>query len=106
LLYDDRLYFFSGNTAVLSCVDAISGHAIYEEQRIAGLQGVYASPVGGGGRVYLVGRNGATVVIKNSDKLEILATNQLDERFDASPALAGNELFLRGHEYLYCVGGK
>ena len=71
LLYDDRLYFFSGNTAVLSCVDANSGHPLYEEQRIAGLQGVYASPVGGGGRVYLVGRNGATVVIKNSDKLEI-----------------------------------
>jgi len=106
LLYDDRLYFFSGNTAILSCVDANTGHAMYEEQRVAGLEGVYASPVGAGGRVYLVGRNGATVVIKHADKLKILATNQLDERFDASPALAGKELFLRGHEYLYCVAGK
>jgi outer membrane protein assembly factor BamB len=106
LLYDDRLYFFSGNTAILSCVDAISGHALYEEQRIEGLEGVYASPVGGGGRVYLVGRNGATVVIKHADTLEILATNRLDERFDASPALAGKDLLLRGHEYLYCVSGK
>ena len=29
--------------------------------------------------------------------------NQLYERFDASPALAGNQLFLRGSEHLYCI---
>jgi len=46
------------------------------------------------------------VVIKQSDKLEKLATNQLDERIDASPALAGNDLFLRGREYLYCIAEK
>jgi outer membrane protein assembly factor BamB len=106
LLYDDRLYFFSGNTAILSCVDAKSGDVLYGEQRVGDLQGVYASPVGAAGRVYLVGRNGATVVIKHGDKFEVLATNQLDERFDASPALAGRELFLRGHEYLYCIAEK
>jgi outer membrane protein assembly factor BamB len=106
LLYDDRLYFFSGNTAILSCVDATSGHPLYDEQRVEDLQGVYASPVGAAGRVYLVGRNGVTVVIKHADKFEILATNRLDEQFDASPALADKELFLRGHEYLYCVAVK
>jgi len=39
--------------------------------------------------VCLVGRNGATVVLKRSDKLEKLATNQLEDKFDASPAVAG-----------------
>ena len=34
------------------------------------------------------------------------ATNKLDEKFDASPAVVGKELFLRGHEYLYCVAEK
>ena len=34
---------------------------------------------------------------------EILATNQLDEGIDASPAIAGNEIFLRGAESLYCI---
>ena len=29
-----------------------------------------------------------------------------DEKFDASPAVVDRELFLRGHEYLYCVTGK
>ena len=67
---------------------------------------MYASPVGAAGRVYLVGRNGATVVIKHldqTDKIETIATNELKERIDASPALVGKELFLRGQENLYCI---
>jgi hypothetical protein len=43
------------------------------------------------------------VVIKDSDKLELVKTNTLEDRFDASPAVVGKELFLRGHQYLYCI---
>ena len=39
-----------------------------------------------------------TLVLKNSGKPEILATNKLEEGFDASPAIAGKEVFLRGHK--------
>jgi outer membrane protein assembly factor BamB len=103
LLYDNRLYFFSGNEARLSCFDVKTGKALFETQRVEDLQGVYASPLGAAGRVYLVGRNGTTVVIRHADKVEPLATNVLDDRIDASPAAVGKELFLRGHQYLYCI---
>ena len=36
----------------------------------------------------------------------MLATNHLDEKFDASPTAAGNDLFLRGRECLYCITEK
>ncbi len=103
LLYESRLYFYSGNNAILSCFNAADGKPVFEAERLEGLQGVYASPVAANGRIYLVGRNGTTLVLKSGDKLEVLATNQLDEKFDASPSLAGKELFLRGHEFLYCL---
>ena len=103
LLYQGRLYFFSSNTGILSAFDAKTGKPLIDGARIEGLQGVYASPIGAAGRVYLVGRNGTTVVIKAADTLEVLSTNALDDRMDASPAAAGKELFLRGHEYLYCI---
>ena len=106
LLYGDKLYFFAGNNAMLSCFDAKSGKALIDAERLEDLKNVYASPAGADGRVYLVGRNGAVLVIKNSDKLELLATNKLDEQFDASPAIAGRDLLLRGHEYLYCIEEK
>jgi outer membrane protein assembly factor BamB len=106
LLYGDRLYFFSGNNGVLSCHNALTGEALFDSQRVTGLEGVYASPVGAGERVYLVGRNGTTVVIRNSGNFEVLATNVLDEPADASPAIVGRELFLRGRDHLYCIAVK
>ena len=106
LLYGNRLYLFAVNNNVLSCFDAKTGKILIDSQRVEDLEGVYASPVGAADRVYLTGRNGATVVIKNADTYEVIETNKLDERIDASPAIAGNELFLRGTDSLYCIAKK
>lgn len=105
-LIGERLYFFAGNNAMISCFNAKTGQMLFEGERLEGPSGFYASIVGAGGRIYLAGRNGTSIVLKDSDKLEILATNKLDEKFDASPAVAGNELFLRGHGHLYCLAEK
>jgi outer membrane protein assembly factor BamB len=106
LLYGDKLYFFSSNNGILSCLDTATGKPLFTEERLDAIRGVYASPVGAAGRVYLVGRDGTTLVLKRSDKLEALATNKLDDHIDASPAVVGKELFLRGREYLYCLAEK
>ncbi|MGZ8940672.1 MAG: PQQ-binding-like beta-propeller repeat protein, partial [Limisphaerales bacterium] len=103
VLYDGKLFFSASNNSILSCFDAKTGKALFEEERLEGVQGVYASLSAANDRIYVVGRNGTTAVLKNSDKLEILATNELGEKIDASPALVGKELFLRGHEHLYCI---
>jgi outer membrane protein assembly factor BamB len=103
LLYDDLLYFFSNNNNILSCYEARTGKPLIDAQRVEGLGDVYASPVGASGRVYLVGRDGRAVVLKQGSQLESLASNKLDDRFDASPAIVGKQLFLRGHQNLYCI---
>lgn len=103
ILYGERLFFLAGNNAILSCFDAKTGEPLFTEQRLEGPTGFYASPVGAEGRLYLAGRNGTSVVLKNAGQFEVLATNKLDDKFDASPALAGDQLFLRGQEYLYCL---
>ena len=58
------------------------------------------------GRAVALGfaREGATVVVKLGPELEVLATNPLDDQFDSSMAIVGNEIFLRGKENLYCIG--
>lgn len=103
LLYDDFLYFLQRTGSQLSCVDPESGEFHYTQQRMEGISGVYASPLGVKDRVYVVGQNGTTVVVAKSKELKILATNKLDDRLDASPAVVGDQLFLRGHNYLYCI---
>jgi hypothetical protein len=32
-----------------------------------------------------------------------LAVNELGETIDASPAIVGNELYIRGESHLYCI---
>lgn len=103
LLYDNKLFFFSGNKGVLSCFDAREGKPLYEAERLEGFGDVYSSPVAADGRIYLFSRTGAGLVLKNSANAEVLAKNQLDDGIDASPALVGNELIVRGRQHLYCL---
>lgn len=110
VLVGNRLYFTKSNVAILSCHDAATGEMLYRnaqgnEQsiRLAGLKNMYASPVAVADRIYLTSREGVTLVIRNSPKLEVLATNRLGEAVDASPAIAGNQMFIRGKRHLYCI---
>ncbi len=103
LLYGDKIYFLYNNNAILSCYQAETGKPNFVSQSLEGAGGFYASPVGAAGRVYLASQNGLTLVIKHSDTYEVLASNKLDDRFDASPALVGNELILKGKENIYCI---
>ena len=101
VLYDGKLYFFQKFSGVLSCYDLKSGKAHYTEQRVEGVGNIYASPVGAGGRIYVLDREGAAAVFRHGETFELLANNKLDDAFDASPVIAGDELYLRGHKYLY-----
>ena len=104
LLDGERLYLFSGNSGILSCFDVKTGKPLIDTQRIDSLDNVYASPVAAGGKLYFVGRDGTTVVMKHDgDKLEEVAVNELDDPIDASPAVVGRELLLRGRTNLYCI---
>ena len=104
LLYSSgRVYFYKGKTGLLSCVDAATGKPHYSVQRISGVSITYASPVAAGGHVYLTGRSGTTVVIKDASALEVVSTNSVGEGVDATPAPAGNELFIRGEKHLFCI---
>jgi len=103
LLYGDKLYFCKGTKALVSCYQADTHKENFAEQKLDGLEDIYASPVGAGGRVYFFSRNGAAKVIKHCDKYEVLATNKLDDVFDSSPAIVGDELYLKGKEHFYCI---
>ncbi len=103
LLYGNLIYYLRTNTGILSCLDARTGETHYEGQRLDGLRTVYSSPVGADGRVYLTSREGVTKVIALGAQYQEIATNQLDDGFDASAAIVGSEIYLRGRENLYCI---
>ena len=106
LLSNGRLYFTQGNQNPLTVLEAKTGKPLLEQERLTGASSFYSSPVAAAGRIYLVGQNGTTLVFKEGDRPELIATNKLNEPIDATPALAGKQLFLRAHRRLYCIEGQ
>jgi outer membrane protein assembly factor BamB len=102
LLYRGALYFLKLNSGILTCLDAATGTPHYTE-RLEPVANVYASPVAADGRVYIVGRDGTTAVLAAGPKMELLATNRLDDPIDASPAVVDGEIYLRGAKHLYRI---
>jgi outer membrane protein assembly factor BamB len=105
LLSGDRLYFTSVNQPLLTCLDAKTGAVIMDRVRLPALNSLYASPMEADGRIYITDRDGTTMVLQRGDKLKVLSVNRLDEPIDASPAVVGKQLFLRGAKHLYCIEG-
>jgi outer membrane protein assembly factor BamB len=106
LLTGRSLYFLHHYQPMLWRVDVKTGEDPEGPYRMQDLRNVYASPVAAAGRVYITDRNGVTVVLSDDKKLKILATNSLDESVNASAAIVGEEIFMRGGQSLYCISEK
>ena len=104
VLLGKRLFFCasSRNQGIVSCYDVTTGKSLYSQQRLDGIDMIYASFVGVPDRLYIAGRNGGVAVLKNSDRFEILSTVKFEDEFDASPVIIGNDLYLKGNQFIYC----
>jgi outer membrane protein assembly factor BamB len=102
LLYENRLYLLKSNSGILSCLDAQTGERYFRE-RLPGIENVFASPVAAAGRVYVTSREGTTVVIGSGPEFKVLASNLLEDAFDASMAVVDREVYLRGRRHLYRI---
>ncbi|HLW65905.1 MAG TPA: PQQ-binding-like beta-propeller repeat protein [Gemmataceae bacterium] len=103
LLYDDTIYNLQHYQGVVVRINAKTGHDEGEPIRLPAIRDVYSSPVAAAGRIYITSRDGVTQVLSHQDPTKSLAVNRLDDRFSASAALVGRELYLRGEKHLYCI---
>jgi len=84
-------------------INVKTGEDLGEPFRLAQIRDVYASPVGAANRIYVTSREGVTQVLSHEAAPKLLATNRLYDSFNASAALVGREMFLRGEKALYCI---
>jgi outer membrane protein assembly factor BamB len=99
LLLDDLLYGLEDN-GTLTCWEARTGTVVWSER----LGGHFsASPLGAAGRIYCFSEEGKTTVVSSGREFHRLAENELGDGFMASPAVAGQALYLRSRTQLYRV---
>lgn len=108
LLHAGHFYWID-DRGMAHCTRASDGELVYRE-RVSGLslggRPVYASPVLSGEKIYVVSRHDGTFVLPANPEFKILAQNRFksdDSDASGTPAISGNQLFLRTGEYLYCI---
>ena len=102
VLCQGNIYSTKGSNAILTSINAKTGETVIDASRLDGIKTLYASLVAANDHIYVTGRNGTTLVLKHGDELDVVATNELGEPVDATPAIVGNEIFIRGEKNLYC----
>ena len=102
ILVEDLLYMVS-NGGIISCLEAKSGETVWQE-RVGGK--FWASPLYADGRLYFFDEDGLGHVAAAGRTWKKLATNKLDAGCRASPAAAGNSLFVRTHTHLYRIESR
>lgn len=96
---NDCVYMLK-NGGWLTCMDAKTGLIHYQE-RIGGTGACIASPVIGNGHLYLASYNGIVKVIKAGKEPVVVSETKLPGKIAATPAIAGNDLYIRTSESLY-----
>jgi hypothetical protein len=103
LAHDHRVYLVH-DTGIMGVYAADTGREIYKA-RVGGVGHTFsASPVAAGPRLYFLDEAGTTMVLEAGDAYREIGQNDLDEMTLASPAVAGNSLFIRTETKLYRIG--
>lgn len=100
LYFQGRIYMVKDG-GIFTALDARSG-SVAKQGRLAAGGNYYASPVAGGEHIYCVSRAGEVSVVSSGAEWQVLATNPLLDRCDATPAIADGRLLVRTERKLYC----
>jgi len=102
VVHEGHKYWVSDRNRTAYCLSLADGSVKYSER--IGPQ-PYASALLADGRLYVVTRNGGTLVLAAKPEFEQLALNKLEDRstFNASAIVCDGTLILRSDENLYCI---
>ena len=101
LVYYRGTVFMVNGQGLATAIDGKTGETVWKSR----LGGVFSSsPVAGDGKVYLTSEGGEVVVLSAVEQPEVLARNELGERFLASPAISGGHLYFRSDLHLFAIG--
>ena len=105
LLYQNVLYLVKDG-GVVTTLNPKTGEPHQVGRLPKSMEHYWASPVAADGKVYMLSEGCKLTVLKAGPKLEILATNDLDDGCFATPAIADSRIYLRTRSALYCFGKK
>lgn len=102
-------HYILNDGGIVECRDIKTGDLIYSD-RLKGPgptgQNWSSLVLSADGKCYAANQGGDCFVFRASPKFELLATNSMGEKIIASIAVSDGQLFIRGHQNLFCIGKK
>jgi outer membrane protein assembly factor BamB len=99
LLVGDLIYMIN-DTGIATCLESATGEIVWQH-RIGGEYS--ASPIHADGKIWIFSEEGKTRALEPGRTFKLLAENQLEDGFMASPAAAGDSFYLRTKSHLYRI---
>jgi len=97
----DKYLFVVTSYGLIACYDALSGELYWEHEFD---NGFYASPILVDDKIYLLDRAGSMHIFKADKEFVSIATSNLGEKSDSTPAFADGHIYIRAGKNLYCIG--
>lgn len=105
LVYRGAIYLVKSG-GIVTTLDPRTGEVLKTGRAPEAIDGYYASPVAGDGKVFLVSHSGKVTVLKAGAQWEVLSASTLDETCEATPAIARGRVYVRTHKALYAFGPR
>lgn len=109
VFHEGHLYWANDNRGTFHCVKAATGEEVFVQPLSTERRNrVFASPILAEGRFYFVSRDQGVFVVAAQPRFELLARNTLGDSsvFNATPAVADGQFYLRSDTHLYCIGKR
>ena len=98
-----ELVFMLASEGLLACYKNSDGAKLYEQDL---RENFMASPTLVGDKLYLLNEEGVMLIIQAGPEYKELTRCELGEKCYASPAFVDGRIYIRGLEYMYCIGNK
>lgn len=85
----------------VGCFNAKTGDMLWSHDF---KDGFYASPILADQRIYLMDLRGTLSVFEAFPEFKLLSQNPLGEAGVTTPAFINGRIYIRGYDYLYCIG--
>ena len=127
-LIHDKLLYTIGNDPFLYVYDLVSDKLVYQQTLDFGItqdrkdrpygSGISASPTFAGGKIFIWGFQGTTIIVEPGPVYKEVAKNTIEKRIQfnhksdniegtvSNPWFEGNRIYYRAQKYIYCIEGK
>ncbi len=98
---DNGLVFIGTSYGVIVCYDAANGELLWEFECD---DGIYASPMIADDKVFFLDMSGKMHIFNVDRTMTLLGEPELGEGSVSTPSFSDGRIYLRGYNFLYCIG--